>query len=155
LTNDVSPLIPATLLLIAITATCFVQLRRSTYFHDRRPEIPNMKDDDFCKELNKLEDKINGQISPFCVRRLESSKQIHWLYLILLVPLILAASYLCNRSFQTVESWPLEYLMMGLAITAAIGILLAWTRFVLIWSSFSESYSNGASSYSAGFQPFT
>lgn len=140
LTNDISPLIPITLLLVALIATFFMQLRRYTYSIDRQPLIPAMEADPFCQGLNNLERKINNRISLFYVHKREfgADKQIHWLYLIVLVPLVFAAVYAVNGSFQTVEAWALEHLIIGLVFATILSILFSSTRFVLIWSAFSE-----------------
>jgi hypothetical protein len=67
LTNGVSPLVPATLLMVGLTVLAFVQLRRMAYYDDRCPEVPTMSGDDFCPKLRTLAADVSERVRKFTV----------------------------------------------------------------------------------------
>lgn len=129
LTNGVSPLVPITLLFAAAVILAFVQLRRTAYYEDRQPAVPNMDEDEFCPKLSEIVLDVEKRI-----RKL----QFHPLHGIALVLFFILAGCVFTGAAQTLETQPLEIAMMGAVLGVGAFIVLIWIRLMLVWSAFSE-----------------
>jgi hypothetical protein len=128
LTDGVSPLVPIALLLIVFAATAFAHLRRIANFEDRRPDVPDMRDDQFCPKLNQVVFSINRRLSEF---------RPQWADLLAALAVCALAAYLFGGSFQTLETRPLDCLIISFSFAAAAFIFIAWIRLLLVWTDFS------------------
>lgn len=126
LTNGVSPLVPVTLIVIALAALAFVQLRRMAYYDDRCPEVPDLGEN---ASPSLKTSEIKDLIRTWKFR----------VWNVFLLILFAAALFLAFIGpAQTLEPNALErFLVLG-AVLLGCFILLIWLRLLLVWFSFSE-----------------
>jgi hypothetical protein len=130
ITSGVCPLMPLTLLMLSLVIWCFVQLRRVTYHEDRCPRVPDLPDDVFCPNLQRVIKDVKKRIR---------GDFFHPTYnFVCAVALLVAGCISSIREQQTIESRQMDFVMLSLALLVAVSLLLVCIRFALIWSAFRE-----------------